>query len=137
MKTKTTFLIAAWLLLVTVSKAQYGAPYPENRVAIQGQVVIPGHAVVDYNYHNMERNRFDEQDERREGNPVRYADHGERRDGNYGSYPDQRDRRMAEYERFCHEHRGNRISREEFFRIHYGYRVAPYCAPRRVVVYGY
>ena len=55
---KTSFLIAAGLFLVTVSKAQYGAPCPDNRVVMQGRVVIPG-PVIAFQYSNFPPVRYD------------------------------------------------------------------------------
>ena len=53
MKTKIPILIAAGFFIAPLSKAQYGAPCPENRVVIQGQLVIPGRpAIIIMNYNN-------------------------------------------------------------------------------------
>jgi hypothetical protein len=128
MKAKLTILIATGLFLATVSKAQYGGGYADNQVSIQGQINIPGPAYVGFGYNKMYRERFDEHRDRRDG----YND-----PGNYGRYDNHRDWRAEAYERYCRETRGYRMCREEFYRDHCGYRITPYCAPRRVIVYGY
>ncbi len=127
MKTKLFFLIAASFLIVTVSKAQYGASCTDNRVVVQGQFVIPGHTVVSVNYQNAPRERYYEYPEQR---VAEYDRSDNRRD-------DRRDWREDAYNRYCHENHGYRISRDEFYRSHCTYRSAPYYAPRKVVVYGY
>ena len=127
MKTRFYFLIAASFFIVSVSKAQYGAPCADNRVVVQGQFVIPGRAVVSVNYHTAPREQ--------------YYDYPEQRVAEYGYREDHRDNhrdwREDAYNRYCHENRGYRISREEFYRTHCAYQTVPYCAPRKVVVYRY
>jgi hypothetical protein len=116
MKAKLPLLIAAGLFFATISKAQYVG------VDVDAQVVTPGRAVVAYNYDNRDHDR--------------YADRREWRDGEYvGFARSHRDWREDEYERYCRDHREFRGDRDDYYRYHY--RVAPYCAPRRVVVYGY
>lgn len=124
MKTKFPILIVASLLLVTVSQAQYGGSYVDPRLAIQAQVVIPGRAYVNYDYNNYGHDRYDTRREWR-------ADEYER------FYRDHRDWREDEYQRYCRDHREFRGDRNDYYRAHYYYRTAPYCAPRRVKVYGY
>ncbi len=127
MKTKIPVLIAAGLFLVSVSKAQYGAPCPDNRVVIQGRVVIPGPPVIAYQYSNVA--------------PVRYDEHRDRRQDDYGRYNgrynDRGDWREVEYDRYCREQRGYRMSREEFYRDRCDYRGNPHYKQKKVVVYGY
>jgi hypothetical protein len=101
MKFKFPILIATALLIVSVSKAQYGSGYVDNRVNIHGRIIIPGRTAYQARYDN------------------------------------RRDWRADEYERFCREHRGYRGGREAYYRDHWSYRPEPFCAPRRVVVYGY
>jgi hypothetical protein len=117
MKFKFPILIAAGLLIATVSKAQYGGGYANSHVVIQGQINIPGPAYVGYGYNNIDRR--------------------DNREGNYGRYDDRRDWRGDEYERYCRDHREYRGDRRAYYREHYTYRSVPSCAPRRVVVYGY
>jgi hypothetical protein len=107
MKTKIPILIAAGLFLATVSKAQYGVPYRDNRVVIQAHIGFPIPVPVAYNYYNAPRERYD----------------------------DRRDWRAEQYEHYCHEKRGYRMSREEFYRDRCDYRANPYYAPRKVVEY--
>jgi hypothetical protein len=131
MKAKFPILIAAALLVTAVSKAQYGRVYADAQFGVQGQVVFPGSAVISYNYNNQPRERYDE---RREWNDDRREWRGEE----YERFcREHRDWREDEYQRYCHEHREFRGDRPDYYRDHYSYRVAPYCAPRRVVVYGY
>jgi hypothetical protein len=101
MKFKFPILIAAGLLIATVSKAQYGGGYGNHRLNFQDRAIISGRSAYQVRYDN------------------------------------RRDWRADEYERFCREHREYRGGREVYFRDHCGYRQVPYCAPRRVVVYGY
>jgi hypothetical protein len=124
MKAKFPILIAAALLVTTVSKAQYGRVYADAQIGIQGQVVFPGSAVIAYNYHNQPRERYDDRRDWRGDGYERFS-------------REHRDWREDEYQRYCHEHREWRGNRDDYYRDHYSYRVAPYCAPRRVVVYGY
>ena len=42
MKTKIPILIAAGLFLASVTEAQYGVPYHDNRVVIQAHIGFPG-----------------------------------------------------------------------------------------------
>lgn len=135
MKTKIPILLAASLLLVAVTKAQYAAPCPDNRVVIQGQVFLPGQAYIAVNY-NGGRDRYDDNHYRREEDHGRYDDHRNRRNDGYGRYDDRRDWREVEYERYCRETRGCRMSREEFYRSRCDYRMKPGYQPR-VVVYHY
>ena len=128
MKTKIPLLVAAGLLLATITKAQYGGNYAENRLNIHGQIVIPARAEIEYNYNNPDQYHYDNRyDERREW----------RGDDNDRFAHEHRDWREGVYQRYCHEHREWRGDRNDFYRSYYGYRAAPYCAPRRVVVYGY
>jgi hypothetical protein len=60
MKFKFPILIAALLLIVTVSKAQYGGGYNDHRVNIQGRVFIPGRTVYQTHYDNRRDWRADE-----------------------------------------------------------------------------
>jgi hypothetical protein len=108
MKFKFPILIAAGLLMVFVSKAQYGNGYVDNRINIHGRVIIPGRTPYQ----------------------IRYDNHRDWRAG-------ERDWRADEYERFCRDHREYRGGREAYYRDRSGYRPVPYCAPRRVVVCGY
>jgi hypothetical protein len=124
MKAKFPILIAAGLFLATVSKAQYGRDYAGAHFAIQGQVVIPGRTVVAYDYNNFARDRYDGQRERREDEYKRFC-------------REHRDWREDEYQRYCRDHREFRGDRRDYYRDQCRYRVAPYCAPRPVVVYGY
>ncbi len=124
MKAKFPILIAAGLFLVSVSQAQYGGDYVGPHFAIQGQVVIPGRAHDNYDYNNYSRDRYDGRREWR-------ADEYER------FYREHRDWREDEYQHYCRDHREFGGDRRDYYRDHYSYRVAPYCAPRRVVVYGY
>lgn len=135
MKTKLPFMFAAGLFYATLSMAQYGGPYAEKRVVIQGQVVVPGHAVVAYGYNNDAPLRYDDQNDRRDDDNSRYEDRQNRRDDEYNRYNNPRDWRAVEYERYCQDHRHYRMGRQDFYRDHCRYPVAPYCAPRRVVVY--
>jgi hypothetical protein len=136
MKTKISFLIAAGLFFAFSSKAQYGAPCPENRVVIQGRLVIPVPPLVTIQYSNSAPVRYDEYHDRRYYDNARYDDNCGRKEGVYGRYDDRRDWRAAEYERYCREQRGYRMSREEFYRKHCDYRGVPF-KEKRVVVYGY
>ena len=53
MKTKIPILIAAGLFIAISTKAQYGAPYHENRVVIQAHIGIPIPVpVVNYDYYH-------------------------------------------------------------------------------------
>ena len=124
MKAKFPILIAAGLFMATVSKAQYGGDYSAPHFAIQGQVVIPGRASVNYDYNNYTRGQFD-------GRRAWRADEYER------FCRDHRDWREDEYQRYCQYHREFRGDRYDYYRDHYRYRATPYCAPKRVVVYGY
>jgi hypothetical protein len=123
MKAKIPLLIAASLFLATVSKAQYGREYADNHLTIQGQVVIPGPAVVGYGYNNAYRERYEE--------------NRDRRDYDYTRFADQKDWRAAEYERYCRDHRDYRMNRSDFYRDRCGYQQVRYCAPKRVIVYRY
>lgn len=120
MKTKFPILIAAGLLLVSVSKAQYGGAYAAPQFAIQGQVVIPGRASINYDYNNYNRDRYDGRREWRADEFERFC-------------RAHRDWREDEYQRYCRDHREFRGDRNVYYRDHYMYRVAPYCAPRKVV----
>jgi hypothetical protein len=124
MKAKFPILIAAGLFLVTVSQAQYGGDYAAPHFSIQGQVVIPGRANVHYDYDHVARDRYDG---RREWRADEYESFSR----------EHRDWREDEYQRYCRDHREFRGDRRDYNRDQYGYRVAPYCAPKRVVVYGY
>ena len=124
MKTKIPILIATLLFLATVSKAQYGGDYGDNRVSVHGQIVIPGTVAIGYGYNNAGYERYDDRRDRR------YDAHRDWR------YDDRRDWRAEQYERYCHENRGYRINREEFYRDHCDNRAYPYYAPRKVVEYG-
>ena len=118
MKAKFPLLIAAGLFFATVSKAQYAG------IDVDARVVIPGRAVVAYHNPPFDHDRYD--------------DHRDWREDAYESDGrGHRDWREDEYERYCREHREFRGDRDDFYRYHRGYRVAPYCAPRRVVIYGY
>ena len=97
MKSKISLLIAAGLFIVTATKAQYGAPYHENRVVIQAHIGIPIPVPVVYNYDYYHRV------------PVC----NENRNAGYGRYDDRRDWRAEQYERYCRENRRQRMSREE------------------------
>jgi hypothetical protein len=137
MKAKLLLLIAAGLFFATVSNAQYGGAY------VNAQVVIPGGAIVAYsnNYvdygYNYSHDRYEDRQDRRENE---YEGHGHRdwREGEYeGHGRGHREWKEDAYENYCREHREYRGCRNDFYRDYYGYRTAPYCAPRRVVVYGY
>jgi hypothetical protein len=124
MKAKFPILIAAGLFLVSVSKAQYGGGYSTPHIAIHGQVVIPGAAYVHYGYDNYARDR--------------YVGRREWRADEYDRFCwAHRDWREDEYQRYCRDHREFRGDRNDYYQDHYSYRAAPYCAPRRVVAYGY
>jgi hypothetical protein len=118
MKTKIPILIAAGLFLATVTKAQYGAGYADNRVSIHGQIVIPGAVAIGYGFQNA---------------PVRYDDRRDRRydDRRDLRYDNRRDWREVEYERYCRDRRNYRMSREEFYRSHCDYNRKPYFPPHR------
>lgn len=120
MKAKFPILIAAGLFLVSVSKAQYGAAYASPHFAIRAQVVIPGRAYVNYDNNSYARDRYDGRREWRAEEYERFC-------------RAHRDWREAEYQRYCRDHREFRGDRNDYYRDHYNYRVAPYCAPRRVV----
>jgi hypothetical protein len=123
MKAKFPLLIAAGLFLATVSKAQYGEAY------VHAQVVIPGRAAVVYN-NNVDYgygNKHDRYEDRRDWKEGEREFHGR----------GHREWREDAYENYCREHREYRGCRNDFYRDYYGYRPAPYCAPKRVVVYGY
>ena len=124
MKTKIPILIMASVLLVSVSQAQYGAVYSSPHFAIQAQVVVPGGAYVNYDYN---------------GYPTEYGNGRRewRRDEYERFCRDHRDWREDEYQRYCMDHREFRGDRCDYYRDHYYYRKAPYCAPRKVIVYGY
>lgn len=124
MKAKFPILIAAGLFLVSVSKAQYGGDYAAPHFAVQGQVVIPGRTYVNYDYNNYGRDRYDGRREWRADEYERFC-------------REHRDWREDEYQRYCQYHREFRGDRYDYYRDHYRYRAAPYCAPRRVVEYGY
>ncbi len=66
MKTRLYSLIAASFFIVSVSKAQYGAPCADNRVIVQGHFVIPGRAVVSVKYQNAPREHYYGYPEQRE-----------------------------------------------------------------------
>ena len=118
MKTKIPILIAAGLFLVTVSKAQYGAPCADNRLVIQAHIgfPVPVPVVYNYDYYHAPRERYDDR---------RYG-----RESNYGRYEDRGNWRAERYERYCRENRGYRMSREEFYRDHCDSRSNSYYAPR-------
>ncbi len=127
MKYKFPILIAAGLFLATVSKAQYGGGYGDNRVIIQGQIHIPGPAYVGYGYNNQAR--FEDR---------RYADNGrfdDRRYDDHDRYYERRDWRADEYERYCRDHREYRGDRRAYYRDHCDYRPAPFCPAPRVFVH--
>src|SRR5450631_3200158 len=124
MKFKFPILIAAGLLIATVSNAQYGSGYANSHVVIQGQINIPGPAHVGYDYNNYAGYGYNNNDRR------------DFREGDRGRYDDRRDWRGDEYERYCRDHREYRGDRRAYYREHYNYRPVPYCAPKRVV-YGY
>jgi hypothetical protein len=124
MKAKFPILIAAALFIVSVSKAQYGGDYTSPHFAIQGQVVIPGSAYVPYGYNNYAGDRYVDRREWRADEYDRF-------------YRAHRDWREDQYQRYCRDHREFRGDRNDYYRAHYSYRTAPYCAPRRVVAYGY
>jgi len=109
MKTKIPILIAAGLFLVSVTKAQYGAPCNENRVVIQAHFgfPVPVPVVNHYEYYPAGRERYD----------------------------DRRDWRAEQYERYCHENRGYRMSRDEFYRDRCDSRNHAYYAPQKRVEY--
>lgn len=98
MKTKIPVLIAAGLFLCMVTKAQYGPPCPDNRVVVQGRLVIPAPPVVVFPFGFAA--------------PVRYEERY--RNNDYAYY--NGDWRAAAYDRYCREQRGYRMSREEFYR---------------------
>jgi len=123
MKTKIPILIAASLLIVSASKAQYGAPCADNRVVIQGQFVIPGRTVIAYNYNNIAREQ--------------YSGYNDPRDNQYGRYDDRNDWRAVEYDRYCHENHGYRMSREEYYRNRCDYRARHFYGSQKVVVHRY
>jgi len=124
MKAKFPILIVASFFLVTVSQAQYGGDYSAPHFAIQGQVVIPGRAYVNYDYNHYGHDRYDGRGEWRADEYERFC-------------REHRDWREDEYQRYCRDHREFRGDRRDYYRDHYYYRAAPFCAPRRVVVYGY
>lgn len=129
MKTKISLLIAAGLFFATATKAQYGAPCPDNRVVIQGRVVIPGPPVIAFQYSNAAPAYYGEHRDRRDNDYGRYE--------SYGRYDDRGDWRAVEYDRYCREQRGYRMSREEFYRTRCDYRGNPHYKQKKVVVYGY
>ena len=135
MKTKIPFLIAAGLFLATASMAQYGTLNPDSRVVIQGQVVIPGHAVVAYGYNNLPPVRYEENYDRREDDCGRHEDRRNQRHYGYERYDDQLDWRAAEYERYSHDHRDFRMSREDFYRDQCEYRGNHHNHNKKVIVY--
>jgi|GEM_PF-598578 len=137
MKTKISFLIAAGLFFAFSSKAQFGVPCPENRVVIQGRLVIPAPPLVTIQYSNSAPARYDEYSDRRYNNNVGYDDRCGKRELDYGRYDDRRDWRAAEYEHYCREHRGYRISREEFYHDRCDYKGNPHYRQKKMVVYGY
>jgi hypothetical protein len=114
MKTKIPILIAAGLFLATVTKAQYGAPYANNRVVIQAHIgfplPVPVPVAVGYSNYYPSQVVYEH---------PRYDDHGyDNRGYDNRGYNDQRDWRAVAYDRYCHENRGHRMSREEFYRNH-------------------
>ena len=131
MKTKIPILIAAGLLLASVTKAQYGygAPCRDNRVVIQAHIgfpiPLPVPVAVGYsNYYPSqvvyEHPRYDDRrhDDRRYDD-RRYEDRGyDNRGYDNRGYNDQGDWRAVAYDRYCHENRGYRMSREDFYRDH-------------------
>jgi hypothetical protein len=124
MKTKFPILIVTSLFLATVSQAQYSGGYSTPHLVIQGQVVIPGRAYVNYDYNNYARDRYDERGEWRSDEYERFC-------------REHRDWREGEYQRYSRDHREFRGESRDYYRDHYSYRAAPYCAPKRVVVCGY
>jgi hypothetical protein len=119
MKTKIPILIAAGLFIAISTKAQYGAPYHENRVVIQAHIGIPIPVPAVYN-----RDYY-------QSAPVCYED----RNAGYVRYDDRHDWRAEQYEHYCRENRGRRMSRDEFYRDRCDSRANSYYAPRRVVEY--
>jgi hypothetical protein len=109
MKTKIPILIAAGLLIASVTKAQYGGPYHDTRVVVQAHIgfPVPVPIVNHYEYYPVQRERYD----------------------------DRRDWRAEQYDRYCRENRGYRMSREEFYRDRCDSRAHPYSAPRKTVEY--
>lgn len=105
MNAKFPILVAAGLFLVTVSKAQYAASCADPRVVIQGRVVIPGRAVIAYDYNNI---------------AYEYNNYVPR-----GRYDERRDWRADEYERYCRDHREYRGDRRAFYRDRADYRYTP------------
>ena len=120
MKTRIPLLIAAGLIISTITKAQFGPACQDNRVVVKAHFgfPVPVPVINHYEYYPVARERYDD-----------------RRDGDYGRYDDRRDWRAEQYERYCHETRGRRISREEFYRDHCDPRNNSYYAPRKVVEY--
>jgi hypothetical protein len=109
MKTRLPILIAAGLLIATVTNAQYGTPCRGDRVVIQAHFgfPIPVPVINHYDYYPVVRDQYD----------------------------DRRDWRAEQYERYCHETRGYRMSREEFYRDRCDPRGNPYYGSRKVVEY--
>ena len=82
MKFKFPILIAAGLLIATVSKAQYGGGYGDHRMNIQARVFVPGRAAYQVRYDDRRDWRADEYErfcrehrEYRGGRETYYRDH--------------------------------------------------------------
>lgn len=126
MKTKIPILIAAGLLIATLTQAQYSGEYAGNRVDVYGQVTIPGHIVIGYGYNTLEPLGYQEQRNCRRDD-----------DGFSREYREDMGDDYEHYYRKPREHRKHRGDRGEFYHDYDGYRVVPVYAPKRVVVYGY
>lgn len=108
MKTKIPILIAAGLLLASVTKAQYGygAPCRDNRVVVQAHIGFPIPVPVAVGYSNYYPSHVVYEH-------PRYEDRGYDNRGYY-----EQDWRAVAFDRYCHENRGYRMSREDFYRNH-------------------
>src|ERR1700709_52380 len=112
MKTKIPILIAAGLLLASVTKAQYGygAPCRDNRVVIQAHIgfPIPMPVPVAVGYSNYYSSQVGYETPRYDGR--RYEDRGyDNRGYDNRGCNDPRDWRVVAYDRYCHENRGYRM----------------------------
>jgi hypothetical protein len=119
MKTKIPILIAAGLLLASVTKAQYGygAPCRDTRVVIQAHIGFPIPVPVAVGYSNYYPSQVVYEHPRYDDRAYDNRGYDNRGNDNRG-YNDQRDWRAVAYDRYCHENRGYRMSREEYYRNH-------------------
>ncbi len=107
MKTKIPILLAVMVFVVSFSQAQYYTGYHDSRVVVQGSVVIPGSAVIAYNYNTPGRERYEDQ--------RGWAGYDNRHDRRQEVY---RDWRAEKYEQYCRDQRNYRMSREVFYPDH-------------------